>query len=692
MNDQMTDGRANSLDIHRDFWRRQFSRQVDLVLLPFDKPRPPVPSYLRETVDLALDRSFGDGLEELRSRLGVPLATVLLVALKTVLFRYAGPDTLVVGVTVQEENSPHEPSAAAPDLLPIQTHWTWQSDLSGEAVARIFAERMSDARAHAAYPLRELQSWAGAQDAAFGARLFNVALCVATATNVDSAGWPMPHPDGNEFLTQCDVVITAVSNAAGLMLKGDFDADVFEAPTIRRLLGHLGTILQGIMRCPAAPVLRLPMLTPSEEQQLVVERNVRKANFPPATLLHSMFEAQVERTPEAVALICDDQSLTYRELNRRANRLAHALRERNVGPDTIVGICIDRSLELVIALLGILKAGGAYLPIDLAYPRERLAFMLEDANAPVLLTQSKLAADLPAYQAKVLCLDDAELAAFDAYSTSNPESGAAAENLAYVIFTSGSTGQSKGALVTHYNVVRLFDATQDWYGFNERDVWTLFHSYAFDFSVWELWGALLYGGRVVIVPYWASRSPQDFRELLVRERVTVLNQTPSAFRQLLQAELAQPKADLALRYLIFGGEALELQSLRPWFERYGDEKPLLVNMYGITETTVHVTYRPIRWDDLRSGQGSVIGVPIPDLQVYVLDPNGNPVPVGVPGEMYVGGAGVARGYLNRPELTAQRFIADPSTLARRQSSTALAIWHVASRTVTLSTSAASIIR
>ena len=285
--------------------------------------------------------------------------------------------------------------------------------------------------------------------------------------------------------------------------------------------------------------------------------------------------------------------------------------------------------------------------------------MLDDARAPILLTQSKIAADLPAHQAEVICLDDAELSAVHAHPTSNPDSDATAEDLAYIIFTSGSTGKPKGALVTHHNVVRLFQATQHWYAFDERDVWTLFHSIAFDFSVWELWGALLHGGRVVIVPYWVSRSPEDFRDLMVRERVTVLNQTPSAFRQLIQAELARPPSDLALRYVIFGGEALELQSLQPWFERYGDEKPLLVNMYGITETTVHVTYRPIRLEDVRSGQGSVIGVPIPDLQVYVLDPYGQPVPIGVPGEMYIGGAGVARGYLNRPELSEQRFVPDP---------------------------------
>jgi amino acid adenylation domain-containing protein len=308
---------------------------------------------------------------------------------------------------------------------------------------------------------------------------------------------------------------------------------------------------------------------------------------------------------------------------------------------------------MVVGLLGILKAGGAYLPLDPAYPKERIAFMLEDSRVGVVLTQKALAGDLAGLAVTAVMLDEPLTGA-----ATNPAPVAGADNLAYVIYTSGSTGKPKGAQITHYNVTRLFEATQDWYRFDQNDVWTLFHSYAFDFSVWELWGALLYGGRVVVVPYWVSRSPEEFRELLIRERVTVLNQTPSAFRQLVQADLARPQADYALRTVIFGGEALELQSLRPWFERYGDERPLLVNMYGITETTVHVTYRPIRQADLEAGRGSVIGEPIPDLRVYILDPHGEPVPIGVPGELYVGGAGVARGYLNRAELTAQRFVAD----------------------------------
>jgi amino acid adenylation domain-containing protein len=232
-------------------------------------------------------------------------------------------------------------------------------------------------------------------------------------------------------------------------------------------------------------------------------------------------------------------------------------------------------------------------------------------------------------------------------------------SLAYVIYTSGSTGQPKGVLVTHYNVTRLFETTDAWFAFDAQDVWTLFHSYAFDFSVWEFWGALLYGGRLVVVPSLVSRAPDDFLDLLHREGVTVLNQTPSAFRALNQADAGDARrGSLRLRYVIFGGEALELQGLRPWFVRHGDERPRLINMYGITETTVHVTYREIRFADVEAGAGSLIGVPLPDLEVHLLDANGEPVPIGVAGEIYVGGAGVARGYLRRPELTAARFVPD----------------------------------
>jgi amino acid adenylation domain-containing protein len=442
-----------------------------------------------------------------------------------------------------------------------------------------------------------------------------------------------------------------------LVLQINFEARRFDEQTIQRMLGHLRTLLEQMVSRPAARLRDLVLLTPEERRQLLKEWNRASVFTSPNQCVHHRFEVQVERTPDAIAVVCEGQQLTYRELNVRANQLSHFLRSRGVGPEVMVGICLDRTLELVIGLLGILKAGGAYVPLDLSYPRERVAFMLSDCQAPLVITQQRLAPDLTGHTTEVVCLDQHQEEITN-QPTANPSAGAGPEHLAYVIYTSGSTGKPKGSLITHYNVVRLFDATQRWFNFDERDVWTLFHSYAFDFSVWEIWGALFYGGRLVVVPYLVSRSPEAFYRLLCGEHVTVLNQTPSAFRQLSQAEeLVGQDPRLALRYVVFGGEALELQSLKPWFDRHGDEHPQLVNMYGITETTVHVTYRPIRRDDLSSG--SVIGVPIPDLQIYLVDENQQLVPIGVPGEIHVGGAGLGRGYLRRPELTDQKFIPNP---------------------------------
>jgi amino acid adenylation domain-containing protein len=373
--------------------------------------------------------------------------------------------------------------------------------------------------------------------------------------------------------------------------------------------------------------------------------------------IHEIFEAQAARTPDHPAVTLGDRTLSYREVNERANQLAHFLRAEGVRPGVLVGICVDRNVELVVGLLGILKAGGTYVPIDPQYPRERRAFMLADSKSPLILTEQGLARDMGVPGTKMVLLD-ADWPTISREPTTNPRVEVRSEDLAYVIYTSGSTGTPKGTLISHHNVVRLFEATEPWFGFGDRDVWTLFHSCAFDFSVWELWGALFYGGRLVVVPFGVSRTPETFYRLLCDEGVTVLNQTPSAFRQLIRAEENAPtRGELRLRYVIFGGEALDLKTLKPWFDRHGDARPQLVNMYGITETTVHVTYRPLKVADLDAG--SVIGVPIPDLQVYVLDEEARPAAIGQPGEIHVGGAGVARGYLNRPELTAQRFIADP---------------------------------
>ncbi|MDZ7949849.1 amino acid adenylation domain-containing protein [Nostoc sp. DedQUE09] len=443
---------------------------------------------------------------------------------------------------------------------------------------------------------------------------------------------------------------------SNLLLSIGYDTRRFDSATINRILGHLKTLLEGIVANPEQQLRDLPLLTAQEKYQLLLEWNDTEVKYPQEQCIHELFEAQVERTPDAVAVVFESEQLTYRQLNTKANQLAHYLRSLGVKPEVLVGICVERSLSMVIGLLAILKAGGAYVPLDPAYPPERLAFILQDAAVSVLLTQQQMIENLPQHQTRVVYLDtDCEIVAQQ--SSQNPISECTTDNLAYIIYTSGSTGQPKGVLVNHSNVVRLLAATEHCYNFNQHDVWTLFHSIAFDFSVWEIWGALLYGGKLVVVPYWLSRSPQKFYQLLLTQQVTVLNQTPSAFRQLIQVEESLENSNnLSLRKVIFGGEALQIESLRPWFERHGDQSPQLINMYGITETTVHVTYRPLKMADLEVASASLIGRPIGDLQIYLLDRYGQPVPIGVPGEMYIGGAGVARGYLNRPTLTSERFI------------------------------------
>ncbi|MCS8247011.1 amino acid adenylation domain-containing protein, partial [Pseudomonas aeruginosa] len=403
----------------------------------------------------------------------------------------------------------------------------------------------------------------------------------------------------------------------------------------------------------------LPLLDAPERRQTLSEWNPAQRECAVQGTLQQRFEEQARQRPQAVALILDEQRLSYGELNARANRLAHCLIARGVGADVPVGLALERSLDMLVGLLAILKAGGAYLPLDPAAPEERLAHILDDSGVRLLLTQGHLLERLPRQAGvEVLAIDGLVL---DGYAESDPLPTLSADNLAYVIYTSGSTGKPKGTLLTHRNALRLFSATEAWFGFDERDVWTLFHSYAFDFSVWEIFGALLYGGRLVIVPQWVSRSPEDFYRLLCREGVTVLNQTPSAFKQLMAVACSADMATQqpALRYVIFGGEALDLQSLRPWFQRFGDRQPQLVNMYGITETTVHVTYRPVSEADLEGGLVSPIGGTIPDLSWYILDRDLNPVPRGAVGELYIGRAGLARGYLRRPGLSATRFVPNP---------------------------------
>ncbi|CDR09437.1 non-ribosomal peptide synthetase [Streptomyces iranensis] len=388
----------------------------------------------------------------------------------------------------------------------------------------------------------------------------------------------------------------------------------------------------------------------------------------PAATLPDLFAAQAARTPSAVAVGDGTASLTYAELNRAANRLAHLLIARGAGPERLVALALPRSADLIVAVLAVLKSGAGYLPLDPGYPRERLELMLRQADPTLVITTGDLAGTLTGAASAALPLDAPDtLTALAGQPEDDPTDAQRRAPLspghpAYTIFTSGSTGTPKGVVVPHQNVVRLFGATDGWFRFRADDVWTMFHSYAFDFSVWEIWGPLLHGGRLVVVPHAISRSPDAFLRLLADERVTVLSQTPSAFQQLIHADQEDPATGArltALRAVVFGGEALDLRRLADWYARHSDTAPVLVNMYGITETTVHVTYRALDRAAAATLPGSVVGTGIPDLRVQVLDTALRPAVPGTVGEMYVSGPGLARGYLNRPGLTAQRFVADP---------------------------------
>lgn len=598
-----------------------------------------------------------EALRRLAKSFGLTLPQLITVAAGIYLHGMTGEDDLVIGYSVAGRLGARASRLVSmlSNVAPIR--FSIQSDTPFAELAQRASRNLREAMRRQRYRIADIRRDVGRVDQPLYGILVNV---MAFDYDMTFAGCRViAHNLANGPVS--DLSLAIYDRLTDEDVRIDFDAnplrytpDEVEAHLNRFIVLLSGLIEAGFDRDPAKCVGSLPLVSAQEREKLLSLWDSRPSVHRVTHTLHRMFEAQCERTPDAVAVSFGDKRLSYRELNHRSNRVAHALRTRGVSRDGLVGLCLDRGVELIVAMLGILKAGGAYLPIDMAYPDDRLAFMLEDAAAAVVISDAMNASRLTAHASKIFLIDRQDL--LEPFSLDNPVTDGSPDDLAYVIYTSGSTGRPKGVQISHANVVRLFLATDPWFGFSTQDVWTMFHSPAFDFSVWEIWGALLYGGRLVVVPYLISRSPAEFRGLLAREGVTVLNQTPTAFGQLVHAD-AEADGKLALRYVIFGGEALEMRNLVPWFERHGDRHPQLVNMYGITETTVHVTYRPIGIADVTGG--SVVGIPIPDLRVYVLNARLQPLPLGVAGEMFVGGAGLARGYLNRPELTAERFLPDP---------------------------------
>jgi amino acid adenylation domain-containing protein len=597
---------------------------------------------------------------------GATLYTILLAAYQVLLYRYMGQEDILVGSPTAGRNLARWAGVVGYFVNPVVI----RADLSGNPSFEAFLDRVHQtvlaAFAHQDYPfdllverlrpnrdpsrspifqtmfiLQQLPSFSQPELAAFavgeqGAWL-NLGELILESLSLEQS------------IAQFDLTLRVVEGHGQLTAAFEYNTDLFDAPTIARMAGHFQILLQGIVAHPNRPLSDLPLLTDAERQQLLVAWNTTQVEVSPLCI-HQLFELQVARTPDAVAIVCpardaqqgEDQYLTYWELNRRANQLAHYLQGLGVGPEVAVGICVERSVEMLIGLYAVLKAGGAYVPLDPTYPASRLAFMMEDARLSVLLTQAKLAPQLPVANVEVVCLD-LDGGAVAQQATEDPASEVTPQNLAYVIYTSGSTGRPKGVAIQHHNAAALIDWAQ--HAFDTG----IFHgtlastSICFDLSVFEIFVPLSCGGTVILI-----EAVLHLAALPVAEAVTLVNTVPSAMRELLRLE-GMPAS---VRTVNLAGEPLPTQLVQQIYLQQTIEQ--VFDLYGPSEDTTYSTYA------LRSATGpATIGRPIANTQVYLLDVQLNPVPVGVPGELYIGGAGLARGYLHRPGLTAEKFIPNP---------------------------------
>ncbi|KAF1061953.1 amino acid adenylation domain-containing protein [Burkholderia gladioli] len=639
-----------------DYWKTQLADAPALLELPTDRPRPAVRSLRGAVHGFTVPAATARGLREAARRVQGTLFMTLYAAFGLLLSRHSRQADICIGTPVANRDQAEIEPLLGFFVNTLVLRTAIDPDETALSLLRRARDTALAAYAHQDVPFEHLVEVLNPQRDTSHTPLFQAMLVLQNMAPAELAldGLAIRPFAIDQVSAKHDLTLNVVEDGEQLQCSFEYGADLFDAATIERMAGHLRQLLAALASQPECRVRELPMMA-AGEREAVLAASAPRAGYVVEGGLARRFEAQARRAPEAIALLHDGQSLAYGELDTRANRIAHALRERGVGADQRVALCVERGFDLVAGVLGILKAGAAYVPLDPAYPAQRLSYMLDDSAPAVLLTSQALLDSVPALAAasSTLLLENCTAAAPDDF-TAAP---VLPEQLAYVIYTSGSTGQPKGVTVTHANVLRLFSATQDAFGFDHDDVWTLFHSFAFDFSVWEIWGALLAGGRLVIVPKPVAQSPEAFHALLGEAGVTVLNQTPSAFRQLIAAQRAS-SATHRLRHVIFGGEALDPGMLAPWYADPRNAATRLANMYGITETTVHVSYRALEAGDAERA-GSPIGRALPDLGAYLLDERREAVPEGVAGELYIAGAGLARGYLGRPALTAERFVPNP---------------------------------
>ncbi|WP_223278611.1 non-ribosomal peptide synthetase family protein, partial [Nostoc sp. 'Peltigera membranacea cyanobiont' 232] len=632
------------------YWEQQLANAPTFLPLPTDRPRPAVQTFNGAYLEFALSGELTQRLVQLSQEQGVTLFMTLLAAYDTLLYRYTGQTDILVGTPIANRDRTEIEGLIGffVNTLVMRTNLA-ENPTFNELLPRI-REMALSAYAHQDLPFEMLVETLQPERDMSHTPLFQVMFALQNAhiSEIELTGLTVSSLPIESSTAKFDLTLSMENTSTRLVGGWEYNTDLFDSSTIERMALHFVTLLEGIVANPEQRISQLPMLTASEQQQLLIEWNNTQVDYPQDKCIHQLFEEQVERTPDAVAVVFENQQLTYHELNCRANQLAHYLQSLGVKADVLVGICVERSLEMVVGLLGILKAGGAYVPLDPEYPQERLSFMLENAQVSVLLTQQQLVDKLQKHQAQVVCLDT-DWHFISQFNQDNLIAEVQATNLVYVIYTSGSTGTPKGVLIAHKGLLNLVLWHQRTFKITTLDKATQLAGTGFDAAAWELWPYLTAGASIYLVKSEILASPVNLRDWLISHEITIGFVPTPVTQELLSLEWTT--AGLALRYVLTGGD--KLNQYPPASLPFQ-----VVNNYGPTENTV-VTTSGVVVAKEQDRVSPSIGRPISNTHIYILDKYLQPVPIGVPGELHIGGAGLARGYLNRPELTQQKFIPNP---------------------------------
>ena len=633
-----------------NYWKQQLNHAPELLNLPLDRPRPSIQTFQGKTVEFNLPEPLSQKLRVLANQSGTTLFMTLLAGFALLLHRLSGQSEIVIGSPIANRSRNEIANLIGCFVNTLALKANFADNPRFNSLLQQVKETTLQGYENQDVGFEQIVEILNPERSPSYSPLFQVAFTLQNVQleQLSLAGVNVQPLELERATAKFDLTLTIKETASGLIGYWNYNTDLFDPETIARIAGHFTTLLEGIVANPEQRISTLPILTEQEKYQLLVEWNNTERDYPRDNCIHQLFEEQVERTPDAIALVFKEQQLTYKELNERANQLAHYLRELGVQPDTLVGICLDRSLEMIIGILGILKSGGAYVPLDPKYPQERLAYIFSDARLKLLLTTAKHNSQLPSHQAQTIFWDQ-DLSKIALASNLNPINHGTAENLAYIIYTSGSTGRPKGVQIAHRGLCNLAKSQVEILNVQPESRVLQFASINFDASIWEVLMALTSGGRLCLGTSESLLPGRSLFDLLEKQGITHVTLPPSALAVMPQEKLP------ALEVLVVAGEAISTDLVKQW-----SNQVRLFNAYGPTEGTVCATIVECKSVECKSSSNTVsIGRPLPNTEVYILDEYGQIVPVGVPGELHIGGAGLARGYLNQPELTKEKFIANP---------------------------------